>query len=387
MDFSLTEEQEMFKKFVHDWVERECPKSLAREIETKEFEYPFELWDKMSQAGFHGIGVAEEYGGQGGDVITQMILARGLARSLAGLTWIWGISSFAGAKSVGLYGSEEQKQRFLPKLASGELRFAISFTEPSGGTDLLGAMKTRATKVDGGWRISGQKIWSTAAHVSDYLLLLARSDDTVEKKTQGLTLFLVPRESPGVECRQIAKLGMRAVGSCEVFLDDVFVPDELVLGEPGRAWYMLLGTLNNERIMVGALCCGIIDGVLEDALAYLGEREAFGRKIGSFQALQQQVADIAMMQKQAELITFNAAWLQSQGKPCGLEANMAKIICSEYANRSADMGIQFLGGMGYAAETDAQRYWRDSRLYRIGPITNEMARNSIAEQLGLPRSW
>ena len=387
MDFSLTEEQELFRKFVHDWVEQECPKSLVRELETKEFEYPFELWDKMSKAGFHGIGIAEEYGGQGGDVITQMILARGLARSLAGLTWIWGISSFAGAKSVGLYGSEEQKQRFLPRLATGELRFAISFTEPSGGTDLLGAMKTRAVKVDAGWRITGQKIWSTAAHVSDYLLLLARSDDSVEKKTQGLTLFLVPRESPGVECRQIAKLGMRAVGSCEVFLDDVFVPDDLVLGEPGRAWYMLLGTLNNERIMVGSICCGIIDGVLESALEYLGEREAFGRKIGSFQALQQQVADIAMMQKQAELITFNAAWLQSQGRPCGLEANMAKIICSEYANKSADMGIQFLGGMGYAAETDAQRYWRDSRIYRIGPITNEMARNSIAEQLGLPRSW
>jgi len=387
MDFALTEEQEMFRKSVHDWVEREVPKSFARELEAREFEYPFEVWDKMSEAGFHAIGIAEEYGGQGGDVVTQMILARELARSLAGLTWIWGISSFAGAKSVGLYGTEEQKQRFLPKLATGELRFAISFTEPSGGTDLLGAMKTTATKVDGGWKITGQKIWSTAAHVSDYLLLLARSDANVEKKTQGTTLFLVPRESAGVECRQIAKLGMRGVGSCEVFLDDVFVPDDLVLGEPGKAWYMLLGTLNNERIMVGALCCGILDGVLEDALAYLSEREAFGKKIGSFQALQQQVADIAMMQKQAELVTFNAAWLQSTGKPCGIEANMAKVICSEYANKAADMGIQFLGGMGYAAETDAQRYWRDSRIYRIGPITNEMARNSIAESLGLPRSF
>lgn len=386
MDFSFTEEQEQFRKMVHGWVEKEVPKNFARDLEAQEFEYPFAVWDKMSAAGFHAIGIEEEYGGAGGDVVTQMILARELARSLAGLTWIWGISSFAGAKSIGLYGSEEQKRRFLPDLAEGKLRFSIAFTEPSGGTDLLGAMKTTATKVDGGWRISGSKIWSTAAHVADYLLLLARSDAS-GKKTEGTTLFLVPAKAEGVQTRQIAKLGMRAVGSCEIFLDDVFVPDDLVLGEPGKAWYMLLGTLNNERIMLSALCCGIIDGVLEDALAYLKQREVYDRPIGQFQALQHYVADIAMWQKQSELITFYAAWLQSQGKPCGIEANMAKIITSEAANKSADLGIQFLGGMGYAAETDAQRYWRDSRLFRIGPITNEMARNVIAQSLGLPRSW
>ncbi|MFV0463503.1 MAG: acyl-CoA dehydrogenase family protein [Nostocoides sp.] len=387
MDFSFTDEQEAFRKTVHEWVEREVPKSVARELEANEFHYPEELFQKMAAAGFHAIGIDEEYGGAGGTEIDQMILARELARSLGGLTWTWGISSFAGAKSVGLYGSEEQKRRFLPDLAEGKLKFSIAFTEPSGGTDLLGAMKTTATQVDGGWRISGSKIWSTAAHVADYLLLLARSDKNVEKKTQGTTLFLVPANAEGVTTRQIAKLGMRGVGSCEVFLDNVFVPDDLVLGEPGRAWYMLLGTLNNERIMLSALCCGIIDGVLEDALEYLQQREAFGRPIGAFQSMQHYVADIAMWQKQAELMTFYAAHLQATGQPCGMEANMAKIVASEAANKSADLGIQFLGGMGYAAETDAQRYWRDSRLFRIGPITNEMARNSIAEALGLPRSF
>ena len=387
MDFGFTEEQNMFRKSVHDWVEREVPKRVARELEADEFNYPHALFDKMSEAGFHAIGIDEKYGGAGGTEVTQMILARELARSLAGMTWTWGISSFAGAKSVGVYGTEEQKERFLPDLAEGRTKFSIAFTEPSGGTDLLGAMKTTATKAEGGWRISGQKIWSTAAHVADYLLLLARSDKTATKKTQGTTLFLVPAKAEGVTTRQIPKMGMRGVGSCEVFLDDVFVPDDLVLGQPGEAWYMLLGTLNNERIMLAALCCGIIDGVLEDGLAYLQQREAFGRKIGSFQALQHYIADIAMMQKQAELITFYAAHLHSTGVPCGLESNMAKVITSEYANKSADLGIQFLGGMGYAAETDAQRYWRDSRLFRIGPITNEMARNSIAEGLGLPRSF
>jgi alkylation response protein AidB-like acyl-CoA dehydrogenase len=180
---------------------------------------------------------------------------------------------------------------------------------------------------------------------------------------------------------------MKSVGSCEVFLDEVFVPDHYVVGEPGRGWYQMLETLNNERIMVAALCTGIIDGVLEDAVDYLKERRAFGKPIGEMQILQHYIADIAMWQKQAELITYSTASLQEQGKPCGVEATMAKVIASEYAGRAADLGLQMLGGMGYALETNMQRYWRDSRLYRIGPITNEMARNVIAESYGLGRSF
>ncbi len=387
MNFALSEEQELFRKTVRDWVERECPKSVALHLEQREFEFPFELWDKMSEAGFHGVGIAEEYGGQGGDIVTQALLARELGRSLAGLTWMWGLSSFAGAKAIGFYGSDEQRERFLPRLARGETRFAIAVTEPSGGTDLLGALGTSARPTEGGWRINGQKIWSSAANVSDYLLLLARSDRAVEKRTQGTTLFLVPRESEGLETRPIPKIGMRALASCEIFLDDVFVPDDLVLGEPGRGWYHLLNTLNNERILVAALCTGIIDGVLEDALAYMAEREAFGRSIGHFQALQHYIANIAMWQEQAELVTYHAAWLQQQGQACARQANMAKVLASEYAGQAADLGLQILGGMGYSAETNMQRYWRDARLYRIGPITNEMARNVIAESYGLPRSF
>jgi acyl-CoA dehydrogenase len=372
VDFDLTEEQEMFRKTVRSWVDKECPKSWARELERHEHDYPLELWDKFTSAGFHGVGIPEEYGGQGGNIIIQMLLGRELARSLAGLTWVWGLTSFAGGKSVGLYGTEEQKSRFLPQIVEGKLRFSIGFTEPAGGTDVLGAMRTKAEKSDGGWVV---------------ILLLARTEANVEKRHQGVSLFLLPARAEGVSVREIPKLGMRALGSCDVFLEDVFVPDELLLGEEGRAWYMLLPTLNNERIMLSAFCCGILDAVLEDALAYMQEREAFGKKIGSFQSLQHYVADIAMWREQAELMTFRAAWLQGEGRPCGQEANMAKVVASEGANRAADLGMQILGGMGYSAETDMQRYWRDSRLFRIGPVTNEMARNSIAEHLGLPRSF
>lgn len=387
MDFSFPEEYESFKDMVRRWVDAELPKSWARELEADEHNYPYALWDKFSEAGFHGIGIAEEYGGQGGDVIMQMILARELARSLGGLAWIWGITSFAGSKSIGLYGTDNQKQKYLPRIASGSLKAAIAFTEPSGGTDLIGGMQTTAERVEGGWKINGEKIWSSSAHVADRLLCLARTDKSVEKKHQGLTLFWVDADQPGVRITPLAKLGMRSMGSCTIVFDDAFVADEDVLGTPQKAWYTLLPTLNNERIMVGSFCLGVIDGVLEDAVEYMGQRKAFGGIIGRFQALQHYVADIATMRTTTELLVNYAAWKMTTGLDCGLESNMVKLVASENANRAADLGIQILGGMGYSAETDMQRYWRDSRLWRIGPITNEMVRNGIAESLGLPRSF
>jgi alkylation response protein AidB-like acyl-CoA dehydrogenase len=377
----------LFRDTVRDWVDREVPKDYAREIERDEQTYPLDLWDKLTRAGYHGISVEEEYGGQGGDIFVQALLARGLSRSLAGMTWVWGLTSFAGAKSVGLYGTEEQKQRFLPAIVRGEARFSIGFTEPGGGTDLLGGMRTHGRRAEGGWLLNGSKTWCTSAQVADYILLLARTDRNVEKRHQGVTLFLLPTDSEGVTISDIPKLGMRALGSCDVGLDDVFVPDELVLGEPGRAWYMLLPTLNNERLMLSAFCCGILDGILEDALAFVKDRHAFGKSIGEFQILQHYIADIATWRRQAELLVYQGAWLQAQGRECFEETTMAKIVASEAAVRAADLGIQILGGMGYSAETDMQRYWRDARLFRIGPITNEMARNSLAEHLGLPRSF
>ena len=197
----------------------------------------------------------------------------------------------------------------------------------------------------------------------------------------------MPRETKGITCRPLPKLGMRALDSCSVLLDKVFVADNLLLGAPGTAWSHTTQTLNNERIMMSAMCLGMIDGVLEDALDYMKVRHAFGKPIGQFQALQHYVADIAMWRKQVELLLFNAAWLQSAKRPCAVEAAMVKTLASEYACQAADLGIQILGGMGYSAETDMQRYWRDARLLKIGPVSNEMARNMIAESMGLPRSY
>ena len=387
MDFALPEEHESFRDMARRWVDSELPKSLSRQMEADEDNYPFALWDKFTEAGFHGVGISEEYGGQGGDVQMQMVLARELARSLGGLAWIWGITSFAGSKSIGIYGNDEQKRKYLPEIAAGNLKAAIAFTEPSGGTDLLGGMRTTAERVQGGWAISGEKIWSSSAHVADRLLVLARTNKDVEKKHQGLTLFWMPAKQDGVKITPLKKLGMRSMGSCSVHMENAFVSDEDVLGVPDKAWYTLLPTLNNERIMVGSFCLGVLDGVLEDAIDFAKERKAFGKPIGQFQAIQHYIADIATMRTTTELLVNYAAWKMSEGMDCGLESNMVKMVASENANKAADLGIQILGGMGYSAETDMQRYWRDSRLWRIGPITNEMVRNSIAETLGLPRSF
>ena len=354
MDFRLTEEQELFAKTVREFVNREAPKEWARALERDEHEFPHDLFDKLGAAGFHAVGIDEEYGGQGGDVVTQMILARELARSLGGLAWVWGITSFAGAKSVGVYGSEQQKQLHLPAIAAGKQKWAIGFTEPGGGTDVLGAMRTNAKRGDGGWVINGQKTWCSMSHVADYILLLARTNNDVQRQSQGVSLFILPTANEGVTIREIPKLGMRALGSCDVYLDDVFVPDDNVLGEPDNAWKMLLPTLNNERIILSSFCLGILDGVLEDAIRYVGEREAFGHKIGEFQALQHYIADIAIARETSELVVAKAAWLQSKGLPCFMESSIAKVVASESANRAADLGIQILGGMGYSAETDMQ---------------------------------
>ena len=389
MDFRFSDEEEDFRRTVRDWVNAKYPKSKVNELERLEdhdgSNFPTEFWNDLTEAGFFGIGIPEEQGGQGGGAVIQAILMEELARTLAGLTWVWGISSFC-AKSIQRFAQPELRDEFVPAMVNGEKKVAIAITEPGGGTDLLGAMVTRAKRADGGFTINGTKIWSTMAHVSDYLLLLAKTSEG-QKSSHGKTLFLVPTDQPGVVARPIPKLGMRCVASCEVQLDDAFVPDSHVIGEVDQGWRHILTTLNNERILVAALSTGVLRGVMEDAIAYAKEREAFGRPIGDFQIIQHWIADMAMQLAQAELLTYKAAWLYDQGHDAGVESSMAKAVASEYATAAADRGIQILGGMGYAAEYDMQRYWRDVRLYQIGPVTNQMVRNIVAQSVGLSRSF
>ena len=384
----LTVDRQTLAQSLREWVDNECPKSMALELERQEHRYPSELWDKMNAIGLHGLTIPEQYGGAGGGPVEGAVVARELSRNLAGLAWVWAISAFAGARALETAGSESQKATFLPRLAAGEIRFCIAATEPSGGTDLLGAMRTRAVPTDGGWLVNGQKMWSTGAAEADYLLLIARTSEPQNgSRHPGTTVFLVPRDRPGIECRYIPKIGMRAIGSCEVFLDNVFVEDDLVLGEVDGGFKALLPTLNHERVISAAMALGMLDGILEEAVAYALQRETFGKVIGARQIIQHYIADMAIWQKQAELLAFDVAQREAEGLPIGVEAKIAKVATSEYALEAANKGIQILGGMGLSQETHMQRYWRDVRQFCVAPISNEVARNSIAESLGLPRSY
>jgi acyl-CoA dehydrogenase len=387
MNVFVNEEDQLFCDMTRKWVNREIPKDWCRKLETMEHQFPYELWDKLVEFGAHGIGIPEHYGGQGGTILNQALFARELSRTAGGLSWVWGVTSFSGAKAISCCGSEQQKEYFLPKIASGSIKTAMSFSEPGGGTDLLGGMKTSAEKVDGGWLINGEKIWSTCANVADYLFTMARSGSDDNKRSNGISIFFIPTDTQGITITELPKLGMRAVSSCSVVFEDVFVADEYLLGEEGKGWYQSTKTLNNERLINAATCLGMMDAVLEDAIDHMKSRYAFGKPIGQFQALQHYIADIAMWQKQGELLVLHTATLQANNVDSAVESGMAKVVCSEAVGKAADLGIQILGGMGYSAETDMQRYWRDSRLLRIGPVSNEMARNMIAESYGLPRSF
>ena len=387
LNFSFTDEQDLFRRSLRELVDDKFSKAFCHEVEERD-EFPWDLWERLGAAGLTGIGIPEEYGGQGGGIIEQVILDEELSRTMAGLYWLLGITLF-DAKAIAASGSEEQKQRFLPEIAAGRLMFAITLTEPGGGTDVLNAMRTQARRVDGGWVVNGTKIWSTLAHAADRLFLVARTSPVGDdgKGHRGVTVFLCDAKANGVTATPIPKLGMRSLGSCEVQFDDVFIPDEDVLGEVDGGWRVIAETLNSERIMNGANCTGALSGVLEDMVAYAKERTAFGKPIGQFQAVQHMIADTYTGLETARLLTYRAAWLQASGLPCGLESTMAKLVASEACFAGADRGMQVLGGYGYAMEYDMQRYWRDMRLYRVAPINNEMARNMLAESFGLPRSF
>jgi len=385
LSFDYAPEQRMLYEMIHAFVEKECPKSLARKLEAQA-DFPRELFRTIGAAGLYGIGIPEEYGGQGGGIEEQVIVCTEFARTLAGLSVLWHLTCWSGAKAILHHGTEDQRREYLPKIAAGEMLFALAMTEPDGGTDVLRAMKTRATPAQGGYRINGRKIWSTLAREADKLMVLVRSEEG-DRPSRGLSVVIVDARAEGMTATPIPKLGLRSLGSCEVSFDNVFVPESDMIGAPGSGWSQITASLNAERILTAAMCTGMIEGVLEDAIDYAQQRRAFGHQIGAFQAVQHKIADIAMNLETARLHTRRAAWLEAHGRPCMVEATTAKCLAAELATAAADEGMQVLGGMGYSAETDMQRYWRDARLFRIGPITSEMARNTIGESLGLPRSF
>jgi acyl-CoA dehydrogenase len=291
-----------------------------------------------------------------------------------------------GGHLLATAGSPAQRKTLLPELVAGRKRFALSLTEPGGGTDVLGAMRTTATPDGEGWVINGGKIFTSAARSAQHLMVAARtSPPSGGKKARGVTLFLVDTDASGVTIDPIEVLSGEDTNI--VGYDQVRVDADRVIGEVDRGFYPLIDMLNHERIGTAALCLGWAQAALDEVLVYAGQREAFGGSINRFQSVQHSVARMHLLIEQARLMVYRAAWMQSRGMPCGPEATAAKAVAAENCFTACDLGMQVMGGVGYTLECGVNRNWRKTRLYRLAPIANEMALNVVAESLGMPRSF
>jgi alkylation response protein AidB-like acyl-CoA dehydrogenase len=352
--------------------------------------YPEEFDAALTEAGWLAALIPEEYGGAGLSLTAASVILEEINAS--------GCNS--GACHAQMYtmgtilrhGSGAQKERYLPRIASGELRLqAFGVTEPSVGSDTT-ALQTTATRVEGGWSISGQKLWTSRAEHSDLMLLLARSTpaDRVEKRTEGLSTFLVDMKRAVADgtmtIRPIRTLMNHA--TTEIFLDRVVVPDEDLVGEEGRGFRYILDGMNAERVLIAAECIGDGRWFVERATAYAGERVVFGRPIGANQGVQFPIARAHAQIEAADLVRYKAAWLYEEGLPCGPEANMAKLLAADASWAAANACLDTHGGFGFAEEYDIERKFRETRLYQVAPVSTNLILAYIGQHvLGMPRSY
>jgi acyl-CoA dehydrogenase len=355
----------------------------------QEHRFPAEFYAAMAEGGWIGIAIPERWGGGGQGITAAAAVLEEVAASGACMNGASAVHlSIFGMHPVVVHGSDEMRARFLPLVADGSLHVAFGVTEPDAGTDTT-RITTRAERRGDDYVINGRKVWTSKALEADRILLLTRTTPRAEvaKRTDGMTLFLVDRHAPGVEARAIPKMGRNAVASCETTYDDVVVPVADRVGEEGRGFSYLLDGLNAERILIAAEAVGIGRAALRRAVAYANERVVFDRPIGKNQGIAFPLAEAHARLRAAELMVAEAARLIDAGQPCGEEANLAKYLAADAGFFAADRAVQTHGGFGYATEYHVERYFREARLQRIAPISQELILAYIAEHvLGLPRS-
>jgi acyl-CoA dehydrogenase len=352
--------------------------------------FPWDFYNAFAEAGWLGIAIPEQYGGGGQGIFEAALLLQEIAASGAGMN---GCSTMHltifGLNTIVKHGSESLRNEVLPAAADGSLHVCFGVTEPDAGTD-TSRVSTFARRTDGGYVISGRKVWITKAGESQKMVLIARTArrEDVARPTDGMSLFLIDIDPEHVHLRAIPKMGRNAVASYEVVIDDYFVPESARIGAEGEGFRYLLDGLNPERILLAHEALGIGRAAVERAVRYAKERVVFDRPIGQNQGIAFPLAEVATRLDAAELMARNAAWRYDNGLPCGREANMAKWLCADAGFTAADRAIQTLGGMGYAREYHVERYFRESRILRLAPVSQEMVLNYVATHvLGLPKSY
>lgn len=388
MDFDLTEDQMTIRDTVRELAGKFDDQYWMKHDRDKQF--PTEFYDALATGGWLGITTPEEYGGHGFGITEASILLEEVAKSGGGMNAASAIHlSIFGMHPVIKHGSDELKQRTLPRIVDGSLHVCFGVTEPGAGLDTT-QITTFAKREGDHYRVNGRKVWISKAVESEKILLLTRTQklDDVEKKTDGMTLFLTDLDRSKIDIRPISKMGRNAVTSNELFIDDLMIPVEDRVGDEGKGFTYILDGLNPERMLIAAEALGLGRVALNRAVEYGNHREVFGRPIGMNQGIQFPLADSLAQLDAAELVLRKATWLYDQGRPCGREANTAKYLCAEAGFQATDRALQTHGGMGYSEEYNVARYFREARLLKIAPLSQEMVLNYLGSHvLGLPRSY
>jgi alkylation response protein AidB-like acyl-CoA dehydrogenase len=378
MNFDLTAEQDMIKRMIREFADEEvAPGSLERD---RKKEFPVEIFNKLSEMGIMGLPFPEEYGGGGADTVSFAIVTEELSRACAstGITYSAHIS--LGGAPLYLFGTEEQKQKYLTPICTGESFGAFGLTEPNAGSD-AGGTRTFAKEVNGEFIINGNKCFITNASYANHLALTAVTGESNGKKE--ISAIIIPTDAEGFTIiDNYEKMGLNASNTTELVLEDVRVPVDNLLGKRGEGFRQFLITLDGGRIGIGAMAVGIAQGAFEKALAYATERKQFSKSISSFQAIQFKLADMAMKIELARNMVYKAAWLKDQGRPFSKEAAMCKLYASEMCMEVTSQAVQIHGGYGYMKEYHVERMMRDAKLLEIGEGTSEIQRMVISRQIG-----
>jgi alkylation response protein AidB-like acyl-CoA dehydrogenase len=377
MDFKLSPEHEMFRQTVHEFAQNEIAPRALEVDQTHEF--PWDNIKKMADLGLMGVPFPEEYGGAGGDTLMYAMAVEEISRACGstGITLAAHVS--LGTTPFYMFGTPEQKERYLKPLASGQKLGAFGLSEATAGSDAAG---TRTTAVlDGNeWVINGSKNWITSGSIADTVVFTAMTDKS--KGANGISSFIVEKGTPGFQYgKNEKKMGLRGSVTSQLFFDNLRLPKENILGQPNDGFKQFMQILDGGRISIGAMALGLAQAAYDAALAYSKERKQFNRPISDFQAIQFKLADMATQLDAARLLIYRSAWLKDQHKPFGKEAAMAKLFASEVGERICHAAIQIHGGYGYVEEYHVERYYRDIRLCEIGEGTSEIQRIVIARHL------
>ncbi|PIC98171.1 acyl-CoA dehydrogenase [Sporosarcina sp. P29] len=376
MDFTLTEEQQMMRQMVRDFAKNEIEPWIPR---MEDGEFPRELLEKMGELGLMGITAPEQYGGSEMDFLSYIIAIHELSKVSAVMGVVLSVHTSVGMNPILYFGTDEQKNRYLPKMASGEYLGAFCLTEASSGSD-AGSLKTKAKRVDDHYVINGSKMFITNGGEADVYIVFANT--APEKGTYGITAFIVDRDTPGLSIgKDEKKMGLHGSRTVALSFDNMKVPVENRLGEEEGGFKIAMANLDVGRIGIAAQSLGIAEASLEASVAYAKEREQFGKPIAANQGIGFKLADMATATEAARLLVYQAAWLRSEGKPCGKEASMAKLFASQAAVDNSIEAVQVFGGYGYTKDYPVERYFRDAKVCQIYEGTSEIQKVVIAKHL------